>query len=71
MSLRMANTRPCAFHLQNILSRLRVPMHGIVLQMFVFILSNCAVVNSVTCVDCSIRVFTDCSIGVSRSNMLF
>ena len=37
---RMAYTSACVFYLQNIFNRLSVPMHGIVLQMLVFILSN-------------------------------
>ena len=55
----MAYTRPSAFHLQNIICRLSVPMHGIVLQMLVFIFSYYGglILKSVMCGDCSIRVF--------------
>ena len=52
----MIYTRPCAFHLQNMVSRLNVPMHEVVLQMLVFILSSYGF-SSVICGDCSIRVF--------------
>ena len=61
----MAYTRPCAFHLQN-LSRLNVPMHGIVLQMLVFILNNYGRF-SVLCVTVLLNYLTDFSIRVSQS----
>ena len=51
----MTYTRPSASHLQNILSWLSVPIHGIVLQLLVIILSYYE--GSIMCGDCSIRVF--------------
>ena len=50
----MANTRPSV---ANVLSRLSVPMHGIVLQMLIFNYEGFSIFNSVWCGDCSIRVF--------------
>ena len=54
----------CAFYLQNTFNRLSVPMHGIVLQMLVFIPSNCSMEDSqqLYVVTVLLEYFTDCSI---------
>ena len=68
----MAYTRQYAFHLQNIFSRLSVPMYGIVLQMLVFIVSNCGGFSIVLyVVTVLLKYLTDCSIRVSRSFIIF
>ena len=68
---RMAYTRPSAFHLQNILSWLSVPLLGIVLQMLVFFILYSVFSNYEGVELCVVTVLleylTDCSIRVSQS----
>ena len=69
MSLKngMHKLRPCAFYLHNILRRLSVLMHGIMLQILVFILSYYGGFSIILLcvVTVLLEYLTDCSIRVS------